>query len=265
MGVPAELRPLLLPDEGCRFVHFDYSQQEPGVAGYLSNDQALLHDFSTGDIYTNLGLRMGLITRGMPSSRVRSVRNTILKALMLSILYGKSAAGIARDLPCSLHDARVHLEQFAGTYSRVVAWLRNYVAVCMERGWAENVIGYRACYKVLDARNRAHMGRSCQNFIIQSSAAACFQVTGLFLSDFGADIRLPLHDAYLLNVLDEPKTIADTREQVIAATTGGNKEVFPGLAVKRDIEDLSRFAKDGNENSFEEWISTLEVRPCGAL
>lgn len=26
MGMPGELRPLLLPDEGCVFIHFDYSQ-----------------------------------------------------------------------------------------------------------------------------------------------------------------------------------------------------------------------------------------------
>jgi DNA polymerase-1 len=264
MGIPGELRPLLLPDEGCRWLHFDYSQQEPGVAGFISNDRNLLHDFTTGDVYKNLGLRMGLIRSDMPPDVIRSIRNKVLKALMLSILYGKSAAGIARDLPCTLHQAVLHLQQFARTYSRVVTWLKNYVAVSMEQGWAENIIGYRACYKVLDPRSRAHVARSCQNFVIQSSAAACFQVTGLYLADFGADIRLPQHDAYLLNVPDNAKAIAEAEEQVAAATASANQKVFPGLVVKRDIEVLSRFAKDGKEDSFEKWVASLEEVPCGS-
>jgi DNA polymerase-1 len=262
MGIPGELRPLLLPDEGCCWVHFDYSQQEPGVAGYVSNDPNLLHDFTNGDVYLNLGQRMGLIKAGMPPDQVRSIRNRVLKALMLSILYGKKAVGIARDLPCTLHEANLHLRQFARTYPRVVTWLQNYVAVCMERGWAENIIRFRACYKVLEPRSRGHMERSCQNFIIQSSAAACFQVTGLYLADFGADIRLPQHDAYLLNVPDDPKSIAEASEQVAAATAAANQKVFPGLAVKRDIEVLTRFAKDGKEDSFENLLMSLEELPC---
>jgi DNA polymerase I-like protein with 3'-5' exonuclease and polymerase domains len=263
MGIPAQLRPLLLPDKGCCWLHFDYSQQEPGVAGYLSNDRALLHDFTTGDVYKNLGLRMGLIRADMSPDAVRSTRNSVLKALMLSILYGKGGAGIARDMPCTLHQATLHLQQFARTYSRVVAWLRNYVAVSMERGWAENVIGYRACFRVLDARNRSHIARSCQNFIIQSSAAACFQVTGLYLADFRADIRLPQHDAYLTNVADDPRAIAEAMEQADAAMTAATQTVFPGLAVKREIEVLARFAKDGKEASFQEWLASLEGQPCG--
>jgi hypothetical protein len=107
------------------------------------------------------------------------------------------------------------------------------------------------------------MARSCQNFVIQSSAAACFQITGVYLADFGADIRLPLHDAYLLNVRDDPRAIAEAREQVIAAATLANQKVFPGLNAKRDIEVLSRFAKDGNENSFQEWVGRLEEKTCG--
>ena len=109
------------------------------------------------------------------------------------------------------------------------------------------------------------MARSCQNFIIQSSAAACFQVTGLYLADFGSDIRLPLHDAYLINVLDDPKAIAAAKEQVAAATRAANEKVFPGLPVKRDIELLSRFAKDGDEGSLDRWVASLEGKPCGNL
>lgn len=263
MGMPCELRPLLLPDEGCKFIHFDYSQQEPGVGAYISGDQALVEDFSDGDVYVNLGRRIGLVKPDMTAEQVKNVRKNILKSLMLAIIYGKSARSISRDIPCSYGAAVMHLANFASTYNRLFAWLRNYVAVSLERGWAENIIGFRAAFDVANPAERSHVARSCQNFPIQSSAAACFQATGLYLADLGADIRLPLHDAYLLNVLDEPHALAMGRAQVESATFHANNLIFPGLAVKREIEVLDRFAKDGKTNSFLNWVAELQRELCG--
>jgi DNA polymerase I-like protein with 3'-5' exonuclease and polymerase domains len=266
MGIPAELRPLLLPDVGCKLIHFDFAQQEPGIAGHLSGDEALLRDFAGGDVYRSLGLRMGLLSDDMSQEEVRNLRNRVLKQLMLSIIYGKGATGIARDIPCSLHEAKLHLHHFASTYPRLVDWLRHYVAVGLERGWAENVIGYRAAFDVTNPGSRGHIARSCQNFPIQASAAACFQLTGLHLADFGADLRLPLHDAYLINVPDEPEALQEVRAQIESAATAATNQLFPGLAVRIDVEELGCFAKDGNQTSFEEWLAHLEeYEPCVAI
>lgn len=266
MGIPGELRPLLLPDEGSKFIHFDYSQQEPGVAAFLSRDPALLQDFTGEDVYVNLGRRLNLIRPGMSPAQVKAIRKKVLKSLVLAILYGKSARSIARDVPCSYNEANLHLHNFRATYPKLFAWLENYVAVCMERGYAENAIGYRAAFNVVDPRERSHVARSCQNFPVQASAAACFQLTGVYLADFGADIRLPLHDAYLLNVPDDPEALAQARAWVGGATTAATGQLFPGLAVKHDIEELHCFAKDGQEDSFERWATGLEaeeVELCG--
>ena len=260
MGIPGELRPLLLPDEGCKFVHFDYSQQEPGVAAYLSGDGDLMNDFALGDVYVNTGRRMGLVTADMTAEMVKAVRNGLLKSLILAVIYGKSATGIARDLPCSLHEAKVHLARFEQAYPQLFRWLRGYVSKALEQGWAENVIGYRAAFTVRDPQQRSHVARSAQNFPIQSSAAACFQVTGLHLAESGADIRLPIHDAYLLCVPDDPTMIAEVQEQVTAATEDATNQLFPGLKVKRDIEVLGRFAKDAKEDSFSKLLASLEAK-----
>jgi DNA polymerase-1 len=266
MGIPSALRSLFLPNEGCKFLHFDYSQQEPGIAGYLGGDEALQSDFGAGDVYTNLGLRMGLLHPEMSPAQVRGVRNSVLKALMLSIIYGKQAAGIARDLPCSMAQAKLHLHHFAAAYPRLFGWLKHYVAVSMQRGWAENVIGYRAAFNVTDPRSRKYVARSCQNFPIQASAAACLQLTGVHLADFGADLRLPLHDAYLINVPDDPKSLLNVREMIEAATRAATNQLFPGLAVKVEVEELTRFAEDGQVDSFELWLAGLqENKTCIAV
>jgi DNA polymerase I-like protein with 3'-5' exonuclease and polymerase domains len=265
MGIPSELRPLFLPDEGCKFTYFDFSQQEVGVAAFLTRDEVLLMDFATTDVYRSLGSRMGLLTPDMSEEMIRKIRNSILKALGLSLVYGKPAYGLARDLRCSLHEAELHLRQFARTYPRLCAWLRNYVVVALQRGWAENVIGYRAAFDVINPRARNHIARSAQNFPIQSSAAAAFQLTGLHLGDFGSDLRLPMHDAYVINVLDEPRALRDAREQIMAAATAATHQLFPGLAVRVDVEELPCFAKDSQVNSFAEWLAHLEDNPSCAV
>jgi DNA polymerase I-like protein with 3'-5' exonuclease and polymerase domains len=259
MGIPAALRPVLLADEGCKLVLFDYTQQEPGIAGYLSQDKALLRDFSHGDVYINLGLRMGLLAPNTPPAEAHRVRNGLLKALLLSIIYGKTAYGIACNLQCPLQTARLHLQLFGQTYPRLLAWLKSYVAAGVERGWAENIIGYRAAFDVAEPRVRNHIVRSCQNFPIQASAATCFQLTGLYLADMNADIRLPMHDAYLLSVPDDPEALRQAHGQISAAVNEATHQLFPGLAVRLEIAELARFAKDGHEDSFNQWLFALET------
>jgi DNA polymerase I-like protein with 3'-5' exonuclease and polymerase domains len=229
----------------------------------LSGDLALIEDFARGDVYINLGERMGLVRPGMSPAEVKAVRQAVLKALLLAILFEKTARSIARDVPCPYREAVLHLHNFASTYPRLFAWLHNYVATAMERGWAENIIGFRAAFNVADPRERGHIARSAQNFVVQSSACACFQLTGLYLADFGADIRLPLHDAYLLNVPDDPKSLGEARAWVEAATEAATNQLFPGLAVKRDIEELHVFAKDGQQGSLVNWLASLEGELCG--
>jgi DNA polymerase I len=262
MGVPGELRPLLLPDDGCRFMHFDYGQQEPGIAGFISGDARLMTDFATGDVYVNLGRRLGLIQDSMSKLDQCRTRNGILKALMLAILYGKGASSISRDLGLSYGDAVVLLSTFQRTYPRLFQWLKRYVTTSLERGWAENIIGFRAAFNVREGHTPGHIARSCQNFPIQSSSAACFQLTGIYLAQFGSDIRLPLHDAYLINVPNDSRKLADEHRRIASATEIASNQLFPGLAVKRGVEELCCFAKDHNEGSLEALLIALEGDQC---
>jgi DNA polymerase-1 len=258
MGIPSELRPLPVPDGGCVFIHFDFCQQEAGVATFLSRDLGLLHDFGEGDVYVNAGRRLGLVRAGMTDQEIRSVRNSLLKMLWLSIIYGKSAFGLARDLGWSVAEAAAQLGAFRAAYPRLFNWLEAHVAQTLHRGWAESFIGFRAAFNVAEPDRRGHVARSAQNFPIQAAAQACFQVTGMHLADMGADIRLPLHDAFLLNVPDDPGVIARTREMIKAATTAAGNQLFPGLPVKTDVHVLTRFAKVEDEGSLERILNTLE-------
>jgi len=261
MGIPGELRPLLLPDDGCVFVHFDFSQQEPGAAAWLSKDAALWQDFMNGDVYINLGRRLGLLKPDSLDKEIRTVRKQ-MKVLMLAILYGKGVRSVAMDLGISYQQACAHMNNFRHAYSTLFAWLRAFVTKSLERGWAENLIGFRAAFDQLHGFSPGKLKRSCQNFPVQSAAAASFQLTGIYLTELGCDIRLPVHDAYLLNCINDRRVIADTRKKVISATGTAVDQLFPGLPPKRDIEVLNCFCKDGNEDSFEHWLTGVEAGAC---
>jgi DNA polymerase-1 len=261
MGLPGEMRPLFLPDEGCVFLHFDFSQQEPGIAGWVSGDPALSDDFRMGDVYINLGRRLGLIGAGSASPEVKRVRK-LMKVLMLAILYGKFIRSVATDLGISYNHACTHMANFRTAYATLFGWLKSYVSQSMERGWAENILRFRAAFNPQHGFDRGHLSRSCQNFPIQASAAACFQLTGIYLADLGCDIRLPIHDAYVLNCPNDRRVIADTRMKIMAGTATAVGQLFPGLTPRRDIEVLHRFAKDGHEDSFEQWVAAVEGGTC---
>jgi DNA polymerase family A len=262
-GIPGDLRPLLLPDPGCAFVHFDFSQQEVGVAAFLSDDRVLLEDFGTGDVYERLGRRIGQISPNMSAAEVKSIRQKLLKPLLLAIMYGRGVAGIASDLGCTDQEAALHVVVLKQKYRRLFDWLDNYAAEGLQRGWAENIIGFRAAFKALDAQQQGHTVRSCRNFPIQASAAACFQMTGLFLADLGADIRLPMHDAYLLNVANEPQAVVAASDRILKAATTASGWLFPDLPVKLNIEVLECFAKDGKQDSLNTLINELGGTTCG--
>ena len=261
MGLPGEMRPLFLPDDGCVFVHFDFSQQEPGIAGWISQDQALSADFRHGDVYINLGRRLGLIKVHSSEREIKAARK-LMKVLMLAILYGKFIRSVALDLGILYQQACTHMTNFHAAYADLFGWLKSYVSQSLERGWAENILGFRAGFNRQHGVNSGHLSRSCQNFPIQSSAAACFQLTGVYLDDMGCDIRLPIHDAYFLNCPNDRRIIADVRMKIMSATAMANGQLFPGLPTKRDIEVLTCFAKDGNEDSFDQWVAAVEAGTC---
>ncbi len=258
-GLPGSLRPLLLPGTGRVWLLADFVQFEPGVAAALSRDPNLLADFRAGDVYEQFGRQTGLITRGMSPAEAKVIRDRRLKQLFLAVLYGQSDVGLAASLGCPLPEAQAMLTQFAARYRRLTDWLHDQVTTSLGRGWAESVTGFRAAFTTSCPRDRGHVERSCQNFIIQASAAACFQATGVHLAAAGLDIRLGLHDGYLVNVPDDPVEIAHAQVAVRAAAGDAVAELFPGLPCNLQIEVLRRFAKGGNADSLDTMIQSLET------
>jgi len=258
MGMPGQLRPLLLPDEGHRFVHFDFCQQEPGIAGALSGDGALVADFLDGDVYINLARRLGLIGASSATAAIKAARKQ-MKVLLLALFYGMSAGGVAGALGVPFEEASAHLLNFRAKYRRTCEWLDAFVAQALQRGWAENIIGYRAAFDSAGGFDSGNLLRSARNFPVQASAAACFQLTGIYLSDMGCDIRLPLHDAYFLQCLNERRAIGELRKQIIVATVTSVKQLFPALRAKREVEVLGCLAKDGNEGSLKAWLESVRT------
>lgn len=216
-GLPGSLRPLLLPDPGCVWLLADFVQFEPGVAAALSRDPHLLADFRAGDVYEQFGRRTGLITSGMSPAAVKDVRDRRVKGLFLAVLYGQSDVGLAASLGCSGHEAQDLLNQFAARYRRLTGWLHDQVTTSLSRGWAESVVGFRASFTASGGEGRGHLERSCRNFMVQASAAACYQAMGVHLSSAGLDVRMGLHDGYLICVPDDTAEIAHARAAVRAA------------------------------------------------
>jgi hypothetical protein len=63
----------------------------------------------------------------------------------------------------------------------------------------------------------------------------------------------------LINVADDQVARAEEHQRVMSATAIATEQLFPGLAVRRSIEFLRCFAKDGQEDSLEKFLAELEA------
>ena len=58
-GPATWVRSLIKPPPGRALMYADWSAQEPGIAGYLSGDRALIDAYASGDVYWGFSRKAG--------------------------------------------------------------------------------------------------------------------------------------------------------------------------------------------------------------
>lgn len=94
------------------FIIADYSQIEPRLLTHFSQEPKLLQCYkSSGDIYTTVGDPLGL-------TRAES------KIFFLSLMYGKTKWGLAKDFKCTLTEAQEIINKFFFTFPQVNDYIK---------------------------------------------------------------------------------------------------------------------------------------------
>ncbi|MEZ8990124.1 DNA polymerase [Vibrio breoganii] len=228
MNLPRESRHIIRPEAGMQIVECDYKQMEVGVLAGISNDQQLIADFNSGDVYQRF-------------ANAVEIDRDQAKTLVLGILYGMSSATIGTLLDVSEASAQSLLDRFLERYKGVQDYQTETAKEASDKGYLTSVSGLRRF--VNNKVNKTDAIRSWEanwfkNFPVQSSAATIFKQAIIELAKnlAGSQFKLivPHYDAI---VFQAPIGQLDYYgDQVKAAMFRAMKKQFPDLNPEIDVK-----------------------------
>jgi DNA polymerase I-like protein with 3'-5' exonuclease and polymerase domains len=211
------IRNLFIAPEGYKLVVADYSQIEPRIIASMSEDPIMLKNYQEGgDIYTTVGKTMGVDRKAG-------------KVLVLAMAYGVGPDKIARQIGCTVREARTLLDDFGANFTSVNRYRQRIIGVARNSRppHITTILGRKRYLPELLSRDpglKAGAERQAFNTRIQGTAADIIKVAMV-----RANAALPEGAKLLLTVHDELVTL--TPDRLIDETTTAIKDAMEGINV----------------------------------
>ncbi len=165
------LRHYIRAPEGRVLIAADYSQAELRILARASGESALIEAFRAGkDPYKATAAGMFSIAEKEVTGQQRSVA----KGINLSIIYGKTARGLAEDLGVKIREARAHMDRYFDAHPKVSAYLEQTSTEALTTGVGYTLTGRIRRFggvSVLRGSRKRTVGREAKNFPMQGSCA----------------------------------------------------------------------------------------------
>ena len=226
------LRNLFAAPEGYKLVVADYSQIEPRVIASMSKDPIMMKNYlEGGDIYTTIGDTMGVDRKAG-------------KVLVLSIAYGVGPDKIAKQIGCTLTEAKTLLDDFSKKFNSINKYRLLVVSSTRQKGYVTTILGRRRYLPEITSKNfgdKAGAERQAFNTRIQGSAADIMKLAMIRAQDM-----IPKEAKLLLTVHDELVTLTpdnkadETAEAIREAMEGVKLLDVPLLA---DVKTVQRWGQ----------------------
>lgn len=188
------IRNLFCAPDGYKLIVADYSQIEPRVIASFCEDPIMLTNYEQKkDIYTTIGSTMGVDRKAG-------------KALVLAMAYGVGPDKIARQIGCSLQEAKALLNRFYKEFPSVDHYRHRVISATRNNLYVTTLAGRKRFLPEIVSRDiklRSGAERQAFNTKIQGSAADIMKMAMV-----RAHALLPEGAFLLLTVHDELVTIA---------------------------------------------------------
>ena len=144
------IRKMFIPANGNVFVSGDYSKQEVVIIAFMSEDEALINNFSEGkDIYSSIAslafdvpYEECLEFREDGSvNHLGKERRGQAKAVVLGILYGKGIPNIAKDLGISTNLAHEVYNKIMVAFPNLAKFIDGSIDMAKEKGYVTTFYG----------------------------------------------------------------------------------------------------------------------------
>ena len=167
-----KIREGFVAGEGKVLMSIDYSQVELRVLTSMSKDENLIEAYKEEKDLHDLTARR--IFSLADSETVSREQRTIAKIINFSIIYGKTAFGLAKELKIPVKDASEYIKKYFEQYPRVTSFEREVIEFGEEHGYVKTLFGRKRYISGIDSKNKtikSQAERMAVNTVIQGTAA----------------------------------------------------------------------------------------------
>jgi hypothetical protein len=252
-GPSAWLRSLIRPGPGRAIAYVDWSAQELAIAAALSGDLAMQDAYYSGDPYLWFAKKAGAVPTDA-TKRTHPADRDQFKIVMLGVLYGLSADGIARKLCVAPCRGRELLQMHRATFRRFWVWSDAVEMQAMLSSKLQTVFGWGVNVGP-DANPR-----SLRNFPMQGNGAEMLRLACCLTTERGINVCAPVHDALLVEgeAADILAIVARTQEAMKEA----GAIVLDGFELRTDAKIVrypDRYFDDRGRAFFERVVELLDT------
>lgn len=223
-SLPAEVRDVVVAQEGHVLVEADFSQIEYRVLAQLCGDPTLAAVYRAG--LGDLHRRTAALLYGIPEGEVSPQQRKCGKQTNFAILYGQTAQSLARHLGIDLDEAEQPIDRFWHGYPEASRWANRVIEDAASVGHVTSLYG--RCRQIpgllSDNPREVERGkRQAVNTVIQGTAADVFKLGLIRLyRSLPRTCRLVIcvHDSVLLEVPREQ--VGDDLPLVVDIHVGSN-------------------------------------------
>ena len=205
-----EIRNTFIAEKGNLLIAADYSQIELRLLAHFSNDPVLVEAFKNNDdIHRKTAMKIYSVSKEHVTPSMRN----IAKIINFSIIYGKTAFGLSKELGIKRKEAEEFIKGYFATYSKVKPFCENVVEDVRNKGYVRTMLGrIRDLSKTINSSNamaRNEAERMALNTLIQGSAADMIKVAMIaihkeFKNHFKtAKIVMQVHDELVVEVSEK--------------------------------------------------------------
>jgi DNA polymerase-1 len=242
---------MVIPEDGHKLVIGDLSQVELRVVAMISDDQNMIHAFSSGHdfhAYTACVMFDIPLDKFDKSIKEHSEKRSYSKSINFGILYQMQSASLANKLGVTIDKAEAFMKKFFSAYPKVSAWVNYTKAFARQHGYVDNFYGRRRFLPDIYSSTdyiREGAERQAVNTPIQSTAGdICFIGLNRFYNwllenNMKSKIIGTVHDSILVEApFDEVALVEETLPLMMT------KDIPRiNIELKADVEVLDKWIK----------------------
>ena len=187
----------------------DYSQIELRVLAQLSGDENLREAYQNSmDLHSLTARKIFELSDEEEVSREQRI---IAKTINFSIIYGKTAFGLAKELGISQKEASEYIDRYFNQYPKVKGFEKEIVEFTEKHSYTETFFGRRRLIDGINSKNKnikSQAERMAVNSVIQGTAAEIIKKVMIEIYKYikdrdGISLLLQVHDELIFEIEKE--------------------------------------------------------------